>query len=35
VLLCHSMRAELDKGESQNTLSAETSLLTYSVRRHG
>jgi hypothetical protein len=34
VLLCHSMRAELDKGESQNTSSAEPSLLTYSIRRH-
>lgn len=35
VLLCHSMRAELDKGESRHTLHPGKLSLTHSVRRYG
>jgi hypothetical protein len=35
VLLCHSMRAELDKGRSRHIVSTRILSLTCSVRRHG
>ena len=35
VLLCHSMRAELDKGKSRHNLLTEGLLLTLSIRRYG